>query len=191
MNFTQDWFSHNIPTFEHCMTLIPDNKEFLEVGSFEGKSTCWLLQNGLAEDGRITCIDTFEGGEEHEKHGVDFVPVRRRFEDNTQEAKKQGQLVRAIQDTSYRGLAVLAASYRQFDFIYIDGSHSAPDVLTDACMAFGMLKQGGIMLFDDYLWIDMPHILHRPKVSIDTFVNIFSERCNIAVIGHQIAIKRL
>lgn len=191
MKFTHDWFSHNIPTFKHCMSMIPDNREFLEVGSFEGKSTCWLLQNGLADDGRITCIDTFEGGEEHEKLGVDFTSTRRLFEDNTQEAKKPDQIVRAIQDISYRGLAMLIASYRQFDFIYIDGSHSAPDVLTDACLAFGLLKKGGIMLFDDYLWIDMPHILHRPKVSIDAFVNIFSELCSPVVIGHQIGIKRL
>ena len=65
MNFTEDWFSHNIPNFETCMSAIPDKKLFLEIGAFEGRSTCWLLQNGLADKGSIVCIDPFSGNVEH------------------------------------------------------------------------------------------------------------------------------
>ena len=39
-----------------------------------------------------------------------------------------------------------------FDFIYIDGSHIAKDVLTDACMAWPLLMPKGLMVFDDYMW---------------------------------------
>lgn len=191
MKFTQDWFSHNVSTFKHCMTLLPERKEFLEIGCFEGRATVWMLQNGLDEDGRITCIDTFQGGEEHARLGVEFGSVRRTFEDNINEAKGERQIVRTIQDTSYGGLAWCISSLRKFDFIYIDGSHTAPDVLTDACMAFGMLNKGGVMLFDDYFWIDEPHILHRPKIAVDTFVNLFSEQCEPCVVGHQVGVKKL
>ena len=32
--------------------------------------------------------------------------------------------------------------------IYVDGSHVPQDVLTDAVMAWKLLKQGGIMILD-------------------------------------------
>lgn len=38
----------------------------------------------------------------------------------------------------------------RFDFIYVDGSHRSPDVIYDAILSFGLLKKGGIMIFDDY-----------------------------------------
>jgi predicted O-methyltransferase YrrM len=77
-----------------------------------------------------------------------------------------------------------------FDFIYIDGSHTAKDVLTDACMAWPLLKQGGLMVFDDYLWGDSRDILHRPKMATDFFVNTFAESLDIVHIGHQFAVRK-
>jgi predicted alpha/beta-fold hydrolase len=54
-------------------------------------------------------------------------------------------------------------------------AHTGYDTLTDACMAWPMLNKGGIMLFDDYLWRDMPGVLHRPKLGIDLFLMLFDE----------------
>lgn len=39
-----------------------------------------------------------------------------------------------------------------FDLIYIDGSHMRLDVLTDAVMAWQLLRVHGILVFDDYEW---------------------------------------
>ena len=189
MKFSQDWFSEHIPAFKHCMSLLPQRMEFLEIGSFEGRATCWMLENGLDKQGRITCIDTFQGGEEHDS--LDLTSLRRVFEDNIQEAKADGQFVKVIEDTSYNGLADCISHNRKFDFIYIDGSHQATDVLTDACMAFGMLNKGGVMLFDDYLWDDMSGVLHRPKIAVDAFVNIFADQCKVSVVGYQQGITKL
>jgi len=72
---------------------------------------------------------------------------------------------------------------RAFDFIYIDGSHQAPDVLADAILAFRMLRVGGIMAFDDYLWFEhLPYgkdPIRSPKIAIDAFTNIYSRKLNI------------
>ena len=65
MKFTQDWFSHNIPNFEFCMSALETKQDFLEIGCFEGRASVWMLQNGLDPDGKLTCIDTFQGSEEH------------------------------------------------------------------------------------------------------------------------------
>jgi predicted O-methyltransferase YrrM len=63
-----------------------------------------------------------------------------------------------------------------FDFIYIDGSHQAPDVLCDAVLSFKLLKVSGVIAFDDYLWHEkLPSgkdLLRCPKPAIDAFVNI-------------------
>lgn len=191
MKFSQDWFSHNIPTFQHCMANLKERKSFLEVGSFEGRATCWMLQHGMDSDGWITCIDTFAGGEEHAQHGLDFTSTRAVFDANVAEVKSDKQTVTVIPSTSYYGLSWCAVSNKEFDFIYIDGSHTASDVLTDACIAFGMLKQGGIMLFDDYLWKDVEGVLHRPKIAVDAFVNIFSEQCEVVAVGYQQAVRKI
>lgn len=39
-----------------------------------------------------------------------------------------------------------------FDLVYIDGSHLRLDVLSDASMAWRLLREGGVMVFDDYEW---------------------------------------
>ena len=72
----------------------------------------------------------------------------------------------------------------------MDGSHAAPDVLTDAVMAFGLAKSGAVLLFDDYLWVDMPGLLNRPKIAIDAFQTIFSEKCDLILLSTQIAFRK-
>jgi predicted O-methyltransferase YrrM len=191
MKFSQDWFSHNIPNFQHCMNLLPKKDSFLEIGCFEGRATVWMLENGLNADGSITCIDTFEGSEEHAKRNMDLSSMRRTFDSNVSEVLKDTQNINVIQDTSYYGLAYCIARDDKFDFIYVDGSHTAPDVMTDACMALGMLKPGGIMLFDDYLWKDMEGELHRPKIAVDLFTHLFSEQCEMVLLGYQLAVRKL
>ena len=59
LEFTHDWFSGNINNFQTCMAALDKRNLFLEIGSFEGRATCWLLQNGLADDGEMTCIDPY------------------------------------------------------------------------------------------------------------------------------------
>lgn len=177
MNFTEDWFSHNIPNFETCMSSIPEKKKFLEIGSYEGRSTCWLLENGLDTKGSIICIDPYSA--------EGFAEIETRFWRNVQEAQKSSQVVSAFKDTSYKALAEMIGFKYAFDFIYVDGSH-APDVaLTDACMAWGLLKQGGVMLFDDYLY---PH--EPTKVGIDAFLSAFDGQYEIILNNYQLAVKK-
>jgi len=183
LNFTEDWFTHNIPNFEMCMSAIPEKKLFLEIGSYEGRSTCWLLENGLSDKGSIVCVDTFNGGQEH--GGVDFKAVEARFWSNAQATQGAEQKVSLMKKTSYKALAEMIGHKYVFDFIYIDGSH-APDVtLTDACMAFGLLKQGGVMLFDDYQY---PH--EPTKVGIDSFLAGFKGQYDIIVNNYQLAVQK-
>lgn len=195
--FTQDWFSHNIPVWEQLKKLLPERdpevgRWFIEIGSFEGRSTVWIAENMMEAGDDLTCIDTWEGSEEHSAETVQGIEdrfdhnlalIEGKFPDHTFSKAKEKSFLALAQNATYGGL-------HDADFIYIDGSHVAKDVLTDACMAWPLLKQGGIMVFDDYLWGESRDILHRPKPAVDAFVNIFAESLDIVHIGHQLVVAK-
>ena len=85
---------------------------------------------------------------------------------------------------STQAMSILVAGGKElFDLIYIDGSHTAPDVLTDAVLAFQLLRVGGVMIFDDYLWsMEAPLYvdpLNMPKPAIDAFTMIFMRKVRV------------
>jgi predicted O-methyltransferase YrrM len=191
--FTKDWFSRNIPVWEQLATLLPGTpgqRNFLEIGSFEGRSTVWIMENMMQQGDYLLCIDTWKGGEEHGAEDMDA--VWQRFKTNTAIAtEKTGVLAGTARGTSIVGLADEIPEHAgTYDFIYIDGSHTAKDVLTDACMAWPLLKQGGLMVFDDYMWGNPRDALHRPKIAIDAFTNIFGETAEIVHVGYQLVVRK-
>jgi predicted O-methyltransferase YrrM len=187
--FTKDWFAWAPEVWKQLIPLLPERKSFLEIGSFEGRSTVWIVENMMEGDGNITCIDTWEGGEEHGNE--DMGTVEERFIHNMQllQSKKACGLS-ARQGKSVDELALCIAAEEKYDFIYIDGSHQAPDVLTDACMSWPLLKQGGLVVFDDYMWGNPRDALHRPKIAIDAFTNIFGETAEIVHVGYQLVVRK-
>jgi predicted O-methyltransferase YrrM len=190
--FTKDWFGWAPPVWEQLIPMLSGEagkRNFLEIGSFEGRSTVWTMENMMQEGDYIYCIDTWEGGEEH--GAEDMQAVFERFKANTAIAKDKAKVVRGFAiDTSTTELASIIQDVVQYDFIYIDGSHIAKDVLTDACMAWQVLKPKGIIVFDDYVWGDPRDILHRPKVAIDAFTNIFAEEVEVIHVGYQLVVRK-
>ena len=187
--FTKDWFHWAPEVWKQLIPMLPERKSFLEIGSFEGRSTVWIVENMMEGDGNITCIDTWEGGEEHSAE--DMEAIEERFAHNMrllQTKKACGLSVR--QGKSVDELAGCMVEEETYDFIYIDGSHTAPDVLTDACMAWQLLKEGGIMVFDDYMWGQPRDVLHRPKIAIDTFINLFAEEVEVIHLGYQAIVRK-
>ena len=188
--FTQDWFSWAPAVWEQLIPLVPDRLNLLEIGSFEGRSAVWLAENMVEDEGNIQCIDTWEGGEEHSNGEMTGAEERFLHNMNVFEAKHPNRAIIQIKDTSTRALARFFEKEYSYGFIYIDGSHIAKDVLTDACMAWPLLMQGGIMVFDDYLWGEPRDILHRPKPAIDAFVNIFAEEVEMIHMGYQLIVRK-
>ena len=198
--FTKDWFHWAPQVWEQLIPLLPEGetygaadhgvRKFLEIGSFEGRSTVWIMENMMRKGDYLLCIDTWKGGEEHSAE--DMSAVFERFKANVAIAKeKTGVSIGVARGTSVQRLAEELAEWAgTYDFIYIDGSHIAKDVLTDACMAWPLMKPKGIMVFDDYMWGDPRDILHRPKPAIDAFTNLFAEELNIVHVGYQLVVQK-
>lgn len=195
--FTQDWFMYGTQLWPHLIQHLPkhdDPRRILEIGSFEGRSTVWLIENMMRPYDELVCIDTWAGGEEHSK--LNMGDIEARFDRNIEKAaaKVPHLKIQKIKDVSTWGLARqmdwLENPLFMFDFIYVDGSHQAPDVLCDAVMSWRVLRDGGVMVFDDYMWGDPRMPLHRPKIAIDAFMNIFAAEMIVLHIGGQIAIKK-
>jgi hypothetical protein len=53
------------------------------------------------------------------------------------------------------------------------------------------LKKNGYMIFDDYLWMAAADSLDRPKMSIDTFVNMFQKHIEVKLINYQYIIQKV
>ena len=194
--FTNDWFGVARNMWPSLISKLPDDKSFLEIGSWEGRATVWIAENMAAEqDAMITCVDTWQGGEEHDPNEMNDVFAR--FSANmsaladNQKERGENILIRAIRNKSSHALAELITEERTFDFIYIDGSHIARDVLIDACMSWPMLKNGGVMVFDDYMWAGSPLLLHRPKPAVDAFTSIFGQELLVLHNGYQVAIQKV
>ncbi len=61
----------------------------------------------------------------------------------------------------------------KFDFIYVDASHKAIDVLHDGVMSFQILKPGGSIIFDDYKWGPDQIEKERPHEAIRACIKIW------------------
>lgn len=175
MNFTEDWFTHNIPNFEKCLAAIPERKRFLEIGAYEGRSTCWLIEN-MDDYGTVYSIDPYS----------DTPEIEARFVDNTREAVKGTSIISClVKDKSYNALAKMITQGQEFDFIYIDGDHDPATTLIDASMAWGLLKSGGVMLFDDY---EYPH--EPTKQGILGFMQGLVGKYDLVLQNYQLAVKK-
>ena len=192
--FTHDWFAQAEQVWPQLIPHLPGepgNRRFLEIGSFEGRSTVWIMENMMQQGDYLLCIDTWQGGEEHGEEDMDA--VFNRFRANVQAAREKTGIksVGHSRQRSTHGLAEeLLEGCDTYDFIYIDGSHVAKDVLTDACMAWPLLNPKGMMVFDDYMWGNPRDVLHRPKVAIDAFTNIFAEEADIIHVGYQLVVRK-
>jgi predicted O-methyltransferase YrrM len=153
----------------------------IEIGSFEGRSTLWILENLLRHpSSRLYCVDTFQAEIEARHQAVDAIFDT--FSKNVQESEGREKVI-VSKGASKDFLARLMRDGVCADFIYVDGSHRAPMVLLDLVMGFSLLKVGGLMICDDYLWsMERPRfqdVLNSPKISIDAFTTIYRRQIEI------------
>ena len=176
--FTEDWFSPHEPQWQRLLADMKDkpNLAYLEVGVFEGKSFFWMLDNVLTHPtSRATAVDIFP------------LDLKQRFMDNLAVSGAEGKVTVL---SGYSQVELRPLDRGSFDVIYLDGSHAAKDVLTDAVLAWALLRNGGLLIFDDYaLRPDWPPEF-RPQVAIDLFLTAFRNDLEIVDRDSQLFIRK-
>lgn len=183
-DFTVDWTSGNFDTWRRVIPAA-DVRSALEIGSWEGRSALFFLNH--CPNCRVTCIDTFKGGREH--HGMDaLASIEARFDSNL---AGYGSRVEKIKSRSVPALDRLGEEGRAFDLIYIDGSHARDDVVMDSFLAWRVLKQGGLLIWDDYRWAADVDVRESPQQAVDFFLAVYADELDILVATSQVIVRRL
>jgi hypothetical protein len=129
----------------------------------------------------IVALDTFQGGIEHKN--MELGGLQKQFEENVATVGSPAKVDVRVGFSLDQLCRLVAEDTPQFDFISVDASHQAADVLADAVLAFQLLKPGGVIAFDDYIWSPMrpgtENPLLLPKVAIDAFTTIYSQKLRI------------
>lgn len=177
--FTEDWFNSNIDVWRQVLADLTGRPHlrYLEIGLFEGRSALWMAENVLThETSRITGIDPFFDQDTKDRFLANLATLG------------AAEKFTVIQGFSQQELPKLEP--RSFDIIYVDGSHTADDVLADAVMSFELLKADGLMIFDDYGW--RPHLPSelRPMMAIDAFISAYRYRLEVVHRGYQVIVRK-
>lgn len=147
---------------------------YLEIGSREGMSMCWMLDHIL----------------KHEMSTAVALDIKfdQYFETNI---KLTG---RDITSHEIDSKDIISLNLKPFDIIYVDGSHFVDDVFLDCVNSINLLNVGGVMIIDDYKYTN--HQQHKgrtdtmPGPGIDAFLEIYSDMIEIVEKGWQVILKK-
>lgn len=176
--FTMNAFTGRIPVWQEVLAPYAGRRgvRYLEIGVYEGRSFLWMLENILTgEDSQGIALDTFPG------------TLEKVFRENLALSGKAEKTVVIKGRSQVRGKALPSES---FDIIYVDGSHAAPDVLADSVLAFDLLKNGGIIIFDDYKFHPQYPEEIRPQIAIDAFLSAYRNRLEKVHEGWQVIVRK-
>ncbi|HCV33016.1 MAG TPA: hypothetical protein DGO89_24505 [Microcoleaceae bacterium UBA9251] len=173
--FTQDWFTHNIPIWKRHLQQFVGMPEFqvVEIGSFQGMSACWLLDNILTHPtAKITCIDLYF--QEHFKGNI----------------AKTGVADQVIELEGYSQDLLVNLTSEYYDLAYVDGCHKPTSALQDAILSWRLVKVGGLMIFDDYEFTFPDSPEQDTKIGINVFLEMFASQLEVVHKGYQLIVKK-
>jgi hypothetical protein len=123
----------------------------------------------------ITCVDPFH------KRG-------KRFDRNL---KRYADRVTKIRDFSLPALIRLRQAGAEFDLVYVDGCHERESVMMDSVLAWGMLKLGGMLIWDDYTdYKDDKANWERPTSAVDGFLVAYAQEFQEISRTKQLIVKK-
>jgi hypothetical protein len=172
--FTAEFAHYWWGAFKGCRDEI---KDYLEVGSWEGQSAvlaAWLFRNA-----RITAVDWFANAGAETNFDHNTAPFTDRLE--------------KVKGTTWDVLSGFAAEKRSFDVIYIDADHRFDSVLLDTILSWSLLRVGGYLVWDDYLWWVPGLIPQRcaAKPAIDAWLAARPSSVQVVFAGWQVCVRKI
>ena len=186
--FTADWGASLRTNLERIYPSKPETKKICaEVGSFEGMGSLHIVRYLCNhEDSKLYCIDPWldSYGSIADVLNTDwltktFTGQYARFLRNT----AGNQKIVPMRGPSNTKIPDIPDT---LDFAYIDGDHAPQQVYKDAVNILSKMKQGGIILFDDYEWVN--NGVHT-KLGIDRFLYEYSSKIDVILRNYQLAVR--
>jgi|HubBroStandDraft_4_1064222.scaffolds.fasta_scaffold302426_1 predicted O-methyltransferase YrrM len=120
----------------------PDGSNFVEVGSYKGRSTCSLALGCRGTNKRVFAVDPFDGGPDLPK-----ADSLREFSQNLRRCRVSEHVEPIV------GVSVeVSKSWNEpIQLLFVDGSHKYEDVLADFAGFFPHVVPGGIVAFHDVI----------------------------------------
>lgn len=178
-HFTTDWFSGLEPLWAEVLHeyIGKPDVNYLEVGVYEGRSAIWMLENVLTHaTAHMTAVDIFP--DEREEIFIKNL--------ETAGARDKVTVIKGFSQEELRKLP-----FNAYDIIYIDASHVAKDVFVDIAYSWYLLKEGGVLIFDDYLLNKSEPFALRPQISIEAFLTAFIHSIELIHRGRQVMVRKV
>lgn len=177
---THDYFSSHSYNF-HTVLKNFNNFKYLEIGSFEGNSSMFVAKN--FPNSRIYCIDNWVGTEEY--GDLKFSIIEKNFDKNMKEFVNY-QKFKQTSDDFFKN------NKCSFDVIYIDGYHKGYQVFEDFKNSWQVLKSGGIIIFDDFIWNFFEKIEDNPCYVINLYLKKINKNVKILKVSNsQLFIQKI
>ena len=165
-----------------------DRRQIVEIGVYEGASTCFWSDFYLNHpDSRLISIDPFTGSEEHHAEPEKYPELanleliaRGNIAKSTNAAKIE--VLKGFSQFIYPELCLRHGAEPWIDVLYVDGAHDPTSVARDTVLYVPMVKQGGLVIFDDYGHPDV-------KRGVDNALNAFASAEKAIFTGWQLVVK--
>ena len=173
VNYSDNWYFDMgaYEFFDRNMTefIAKPNLRFLEIGSYKGVSAIEQVKNVLTGDNStITCVDIWESPSIEECFDKETLP----YADKIIKVKSDSKIwLEQNQD-------------QKFDFIYIDGDHSAQGIEADTRLSWAMLKVGGVMALDDVLFNE------ETEQASNAFIETVKNKSTVIESGYQVWLRK-
>lgn len=156
--------------------------DFLQIGAYTGDASQWMLDNIITHPTSwLTDVDTWCGSEEEAHKGFDWNALEEFYDE------RMSHYSNVCKIKGYSSEFLKTAEKDHYDFIYIDGDHTADGVYSDATLSWDKLKVNGVMAFDDYQW---RHESNKkslcPKPGIDKFLKQYKNQYHLLIMDYQV-----
>ena len=168
----------------------------LEIGTYSGTSLIKFLE--LLPNSRAVVIDKWENYIENtpEKNKVSILEsisdndIEKIFYQNIKNTSMEDRIVVMKGDSNEKLTEMISTYTSYFDFIYVDGSHRLLDLYCDLVLSFSLLKIGGVIGIDDYLY-NKDTILESPYEGVNHFIEKFKNNIKILSKGYRVFIEKM
>lgn len=167
----------------------PRNEPYkiLEIGTYTGTSLIKIVE--MIPNSAGLGIDAWKNyGENELLTKIEETCILKSFLKNVQTSGLEKRVCGICQDST-TALINMIKYNDGYDFIYVDGSHKLLDCYTDLILSWRLLKSGGIMGIDDYLW-NNKDLLGSPFESVNHFLKKYENDINILAKDYRVFIEK-